>query len=71
MKVFTVDRSDGEQESMCKGLGQGLCRLFKLNNRLTLFGKKIFLLISKIDEGEIYIPFSSVSITLKIWKVKF
>ena len=40
MKVFTVDRSDGEQESICEGLGQGLCRLFKLNNHLTLFGKK-------------------------------
>ena len=71
MEIFTVDRSDGEQESICKDLGQGLCRLFKLNNHLTLFGKKIFLLISKIDEGEIYIPFALVSITLKIWKVKF
>ena len=62
MKIFTVDRSDGEQESICKGLGQGLCRLFKLNNHLTLFGKKNLSTNFKNWWGRNLYPFSSVSI---------
>ena len=64
-----------ENNSICEGLATGLCPLLKLNNSLTLFGKKIILLISKTDEGEICTTFPLVSktfcITLKICKAKF